>query len=217
MRKLFINILFMALIVASFVEAGNKLFWDFEETEIGKAPDGWKVEATNPMGNPAAWEVVWEFNKGKKTKAIGITKTNDNSGEMFNICWTDSVRFKDGRIEVSFKAVRGIEDQGGGPMWRVKDKDNYYIARVNPLENNFRVYYVKNGARKTLDSARADIPSNQWHTIKIVHKGDHIEGYLNGRKYLDCKDSTFQEVGGVGLWTKADAATYFDDLEVEKY
>jgi len=191
--------------------------WDFEKTSIGKVPTGWKVEATNLRGKIATWEVVSDTIDGKKTKILGMTKANDDFGGTFNVCWTDSVQFKEGEIEVNFKAVRGVEDQGGGPVWRVRDKDNYYIARANPLENNFRVYYVKNGARRTLDSARVDIPSKQWHTIKIIHKGNHLEGYLNGNKYLDCKDSTFQDAGGVGLWTKADAVTCFDDLKVERY
>ena len=113
-----------------------------------------------------------------------------------------------------FKAIRGVEDQGGGPIWRVQDKNNYYIARANPLENNFRIYTVKDGKRRTLDSARVKVPSKQWHTIKIVHKGKKIKGYLNGEKLLEYEDNTFPEVGGVGLWTKADAVTEFDDFSV---
>jgi hypothetical protein len=192
----------------------ESLLWNFEKTDTGKLPTGWIVGATNPRGEIATWEVVYDFIDDRKSKALGMTKANNDFGGTFNLCWTSSLQFKDGEIEVGFKAVRGVVDQGGGPLWRVQDKNNYYIARANPLENNFRAYYVKNGKRKQLDSARVEVPSKQWHTIKIVHKGDHIEGYLNGRKYLDCKDDTFQDAGGVGLWTKADAVTYFDDFKV---
>jgi len=188
--------------------------WNFDKEAAGKLPAGWKVEVTNPRGDIATWVVISDSNDGEKTQVLAMTNANDDFGGTFNICWTDSVQFKDGEIEVRFKAIKGVEDQGGGPIWRVQDKDNYYVARANPLENNFRVYYVKDGARKTLDSARVDIPLKKWHTIKIVHKGNHIEGYLNGKKYLDVKDSTFKDAGGVGLWTKADAVTYFDDLNL---
>ena len=100
-------------------------------------------------------------------------------------------------------------------IWRrVKDKDNYYIARYNPLENNFRIYYVKDGARRMLASARLKLPARVWHIMKIVHEGKDIGGYLNGQKYLVVEDDTFDEPGGVGLWTKADAATSFDDFGV---
>ena len=208
------------VITLRFLRHGNSsesLLWDFENTSTGRIPAGWKVAATNLKGEIATWEVISDFVDGGKSKALGMTKANDDSGGTFNLCWTSSIQFKDGEIEVGFKAVRGFVDQGGGPLWRGQDKNNYYIARANPLENNFRVYYVKNGKRKQLDSASVEVPPLQWHTIKIVHKENHIEGYLNGSKYLDCKDDTFQDAGGVGLWTKADAVTYFDDFKVKRY
>ncbi len=103
---------------------------------------------------------------------------------------------------------------GQGPIWRVRDANNYYIARFNPLENNFRVYYVKDEARRQLDSKNIKLSPSAWHTIKIVHKGNRIEAHLNGKKLLECNDSTFLEAGGVGVWTKADASTYFDDFRI---
>lgn len=179
---------------------GVRKIWNFEDVPDGQIPAGWRVEATHQRGPLATWEVVSDVENGKKTKVLGMTKANHDSSETFNLCWTESVKFKDGEIAVRFKAIKGTEDQGGGPIWRVKDKNNYYVARANPLEGNFRLYYVKNGSRKTLDSASVDIPGRKWHAIRIVHQGDHIEGYLNGKKYLDTKDSTFQEAGGIGLW-----------------
>lgn len=188
--------------------------WDFEETEIGKVPDGWKVNATDPRGKLATWEVISDPGNGEKTRVFGVTKINDDFGGVFNICLVDGVQFKDGEIDVRFKAISGIEDQGGGVIWRVQDKDNYYVARANPLENNFRIYYVKEGARKMLDGKRIDVSANQWYTIKIIQNGEKIEGYLDGEKLLEYEDNTFPEAGGVGLWTKADAVTYFDDFTV---
>jgi hypothetical protein len=110
-----------------------------------------------------------------------------------------------------------VVDQGGGLIWRVKDHDNYYIARWNPLEDNFRVYYVKEGRRVQLDSANVKADFAKWHTIKIEQRGDAIACYLDGEKLLEVKDKTFAEAGGVGLWTKADAATAFDDLVIRKW
>lgn len=218
MKRIFMNTLFpLVLAFVSYAMAGQEFVWDFEEVPVKEIPTGWKVEATNLRGKLATWEVVSDFDNRKKTNVLGMTEANNAFGGTFNIIWTDSVRFKDVEIEVRFKAIKGIEDQGGGLMWRVQDKNNYYIARANPLENNFRVYYVKNGERKTLDSARVKIPLKKWHTIKIVHNEDHIEGFLNGKKYLDSQNSTFKKDGGVGLWTKADAVTNFDDLKVKQY
>lgn len=187
---------------------------DFEDAEVMKVPFGWKVEATQLRGKTATWNVVVDFKGDKRTKVLGMTKANDDFNGTFNICWTDSIQFKDGQISVYFKAIGGVVDQGGGPIWHVLDKNNYYIARANPLENNFRVYYVKNGIRKTLGSATVTIPSGEWHNIKIFHRGSKIEGYLNEQKLLEVEDDTFSDSGGVGVWTKADAVTYFDDLKI---
>ena len=113
------------------------------------------------------------------------------------------------------KAVKGQKDQGGGLVWRYKDNNNYYIARMNPLEDNFRVYKVVAGKRTQLATQEdLKVPVGEWHRIKIEQEGDHIECCLDGKKYLDAKDSTFMEAGKIGLWSKADAQSHFDDLRV---
>ncbi len=106
-------------------------------------------------------------------------------------------------------------DQGGGPIWRVLDEDNYYIARYNPMEENFRIYHVKNGLRTRIANARIKLPAGVWHKLKITHFDTKIEGYLNGKKLLEVTDKTFAGPGGIGLWTKADAVTLFDDLVID--
>ena len=148
-------------------------------------------------------------------KVLALTSPNHDFGGAYNLCWRDDIRFKNGTLEVTVRANTGDEDQGGGPIWRVQDKNNYYIARYNPLENNFRLYKVKDGVRKMLASApRLEIKNSEWFTIRIVHNGSQIEGWLNGEKLLEVSDATLTRAGGVGLWTKADAATSFDDFSV---
>ena len=215
MKNIAVNLCFFVTMTAAvFAGAGQDNVWNFEESNIGEVPIGWKAEATNPRGENATWEVIADYREGRQTKVLGMTNANGASGSTYNICWTDTITFKDGEIEVSFKAMSGREDQGGGPIWRVKDANNYYIVRFNPLENNFRLYYVKDGKRRQLDSKNIRLSPSAWHTIKIVHKGNRIEAYLNGKRLLECNDSTFLEAGGVGVWTKADASTYFDDFRI---
>ncbi len=188
---------------------------DFDDVAAGGLPEGWTVDATNPRGKPAPWKVAADASAPGGPNVLKALPSPDNFGGTYNLVWTPAPSFLDGEIEVRLRADRGHEDQGGGPMWRVKDADNYYIARYNPLEHNFRVYTVKDGARKMLDTAaRLKVPAGQWFTIRIVQKGNHIEGWLDGKKLLDVVDDTFTEPGGVGLWTKADAATSFDDFVV---
>ncbi|MHC4064956.1 MAG: family 16 glycoside hydrolase, partial [Planctomycetota bacterium] len=194
--------------------ASKSVKLSFDDASVGKLPEGWKVEGTRQSGPVATWMVQADATAPSKPNVLALTDPKEGVGHTFNLCWSDTIRFQDGEIELSFKALSGMEDQGGGPVWRVQGKDNYYICRANPLESNFRVYHVKDAKRKTLASAKLDIPSGKWHTIKIEHRGNHIRCHLNGRKLLDVKDDTFAEAGGIGLWTKADAVTSFDDLAV---
>ncbi|NOX88052.1 MAG: DUF1080 domain-containing protein [Calditrichaeota bacterium] len=188
----------------------------FENLKTGALPEGWKIEATNQKGPLATWQVIEDSTAPSGKKVLSLTKVNHSFGGTFNLCWTDQIRFLNGEIKVKFKANSGIEDQGGGVIWRAKDMNNYYISRYNPLENNFRIYYVKDGARRMLASARIKLPAHKWHELKITVQGDQMKGYLNGKELLQVKDHTFPEAGGVGLWTKADAETSFDDFEVVK-
>jgi hypothetical protein len=188
--------------------------WKFDDVPVGKLPAGWRIDATNRKGPLATWQVIKDTTAPSGDHVLAMTAPNHTFGGTFNICWTDTVFFLDGEIEVQFKAVKGEEDQGGGVIWRVQDKENYYISRFNPLENNFRIYYVRDGARKTLADVKIALPAGKWHTLKIVQHGNRFEGYLNGEKLLEGTDNLFTKAGGVGLWTKADAVTSFDEFTV---
>lgn len=179
----------------------------FDDTEPGSMPTGWtyQFEGKGPLGK---WEV-----RNDNGNAVLAQVSSENSGSHFNLTVPEASNSTDVEVMVKFKGVAGEEDQGGGPVWRFQDADNYYIARANPLENNFRVYKVVRGRRKQLGSAGINIPSGQWHSIQIRMIGDHIECSYDGRKYLDVHDGTFAQNGKIGLWSKADAVTYFDDLQ----
>jgi hypothetical protein len=193
----------------------KEIVLNFDKDAAGRLPDGWKAEGTNQKGPIATWAVTADPSAPSAPNVLALTRTNHDSGDTFNICWTDKVRFKDGTIEARFKAVSGKEDQGGGLIWRVKDKDNYMIARMNPLEDNFRVYYVKDGGRHQIESATVKIETGTWHTMKIDQRGGHIVCFLDGKEYLNSNDDHMQGEGGVGLWTKSDAVSSFDDLKVQ--
>jgi hypothetical protein len=196
-------------------EPAKETTFNFDKDAANKLPDGWKAEGTNQKGPAATWEVAADKTAPSAPNVLALSKTNHDSGGTFNICWTDKVRFTDGAIEVKFRANSGKEDQGGGLIWRVKDKDNYMVARMNPLEDNFRVYYVKDGSRHQIESAKVNVETGTWHTMKIEQHGDHVVCSLDGKEYLNSKDDHIGAEGGVGLWTKADAASSFDDLTIK--
>jgi hypothetical protein len=185
----------------------------FKKEDIGKVPTGWKAEKTG-TGQGSVWKVVEDNTAPSKTGLV-VAQTAESPTNVFNLCVLNDGNYKDLELTVLFKAIKGSTDQGGGLVWRYKDANNYYIARMNPLEDNFRVYKVQDGKRTQFASAEAKVPLGEWHTMKIEHKGDHIECYLDGKKYFDVRDSTFNDAGKVGLWSKADAQSYFDDLKIK--
>jgi hypothetical protein len=186
--------------------------WTFEDAAVGKVPDGWSSSKTG-VGPGSVWRVVEDATAPNGPHVLAQT-SSDGPSALFNLCVLNELRCTDVEVSVSFKATQGKIDQGGGPVWRYQDADNYYIARMNPLEDNFRVYKVMAGKRTQLASADVSAPAGMWHAIRIVHKGEHIQCYLNGKLYLDVQDATFTGEGKIGLWTKADAVTYFDQLRI---
>ena len=190
---------------------GPETTFTFDNGKTGTAPDGWSVRATGQATPTATWGVIADATAPSKPNVLALTKT-ENYGSTFNLAVADNTSFKDLDLSVKVKAITGVEDQGGGPIWRCKDEDNYYISRFNPLEGNYRVYKVVNGRRKQLDSAKVETDPGKWYAVRVTMVGDHITCYLDGKKLLEVRDDTFKESGMIGLWTKADAVTSFDDL-----
>jgi hypothetical protein len=188
-------------------------FWSFEKEQQGALPKGWKVAETAGKGTPATWKIVADADHAGQSVAI---VANKNSGGTFNLLLAEKTRFQDLEISVMVKAIAGKEDQGGGPVWRARDADNYYICRWNPLEDNLRLYYVKDGRRKQIASARIHTDSSVWHKIEVEQKGSRIEVEFDGEEMIEVVDTTFSEPGMVGLWVKADGKTQFDQVWVEK-
>ncbi len=184
---------------------------NFDRDEVGSVPRGWKVAETGGKGKLATWQVIADASAPSPPQAMGLT-VNKNYGMTFNLLMAQGTYYGDLEVKVMVKAVAGEEDQGGGPIWRAKDADNYYICRWNPLEDNLRVYFVKDGRRKQLGTAEVKTDAKVWHEVGIVHKGTQITASFDGKKMIELVDSTFSEPGMVGLWVKADGRTAFDDF-----
>ena len=193
----------------------GKRAWNFDASTPGKVPTGWSIRQTNPTKAMATWRVMADGAAPSKSNVLALTGT-DNYDGTFNLAIAEGTSFKDLDLSVKVKAVRGDEDQGGGPIWRCKDKNNYYISRFNPLEENYRVYKVVNGRRKQLDTAKVATEPGKWYAVRVTMIDNQITCYLNGEKLLETKDDTFADTGMVGFWTKADAVTSFDDLSVRE-
>ena len=199
------NVLVAVLILSGIaVRAGvvAKKIWTFDQDAIGKAPKGF----TAGVGD---WKVASEGD-GKV-----LEQTAKNANPIFNVILADAPIAKDLDLSVKLKARAGKLDQGGGLVWRAKDAKNYYVARFNHLEDNFRVYKVVDGVRsqhfQNADVAHRD----DWMVVRVIMRGDHIECYLDAKKYLDVHDSSFPDAGKVGVWSKSDAQSSFDELSLD--
>lgn len=130
---------------------------------------------------------------------------------------------QDGEVRVAFKPVDGSVDQAAGIVWRFQDASNYYIVRANALENNVVFYKVENGIRSSIApkglpsrsyGVKHTIPRGRWNNLKVSFARAKIAVFFNQKRLFEAEDATFAKAGKVGLWTKADSVTYFDDFTV---
>jgi hypothetical protein len=178
---------------------------DFDQEKVGALPAGWIAGVTG-RGSPQ-WAVIAD------PKAPSAPHVLQQSGRgTFPWCVKKDASLAEGFVEVKFKPISGREDQAGGVVWRWKDGDNYYVARANALENNVSLYYTSQGKRNTLKYVDAPVPADAWHTLRVEFAGKRIHVALNGKWYIDLEDGHITGAGAVGLWTKADSVTAFDDF-----
>ncbi len=186
---------------------------DFDDVRPGQLPPSWHIAQTNPTRELAAWQVARDAAAASGANVFALTRSVNYDG-TFNLAIAEQTSFCDLDLTVKVKAVSGEEDQGGGPIWRCQDENNYYICRINPLESNYRVYKVIGGKRQQLASVKVELQTGRWYTLRATMAGEKIACYLDGTKLLEATDSAIPQAGHVGLWTKADAVTSFDDLSV---
>jgi hypothetical protein len=177
----------------------------FDQDQTGAPPAGWTCGVTG-RGSPK-WMV--EADSTAPTKPNVLTQSGVGT---FPWCARKGVAIVDGFVEVKFKPMQGSEDRAGGLMWRWKDGDNYYVARANALENNVSLYYMTRGSRHTIQYMDAPVQANEWHTLRVEFKGKSIKVSLDGKQYIDAEDAHIEGLGAVGVWTKADSMTTFDDF-----
>ena len=178
---------------------------DFDADAVGAAPSGWTCGVTG-VGSPR-WTVAVEPGAPSGTNVL-----RQSGSGTFPWCVRSGTSLSDGFVEVKFKPLTGREDQAGGLVWRWKDGDHYYVARANALENNVSLYYTAGGSRKTIRYVDAQVASGAWHTLRVEFVATRIAVSLDGKRYIDVEDSHIGGTGSVGVWTKADSVTAFDDF-----
>jgi hypothetical protein len=176
---------------------------NFDDLKTGAPPPGWTASKTG-KGDPK-WEVVADNSAPTKPNVL------KQSGEAtYPVCFKNDTSIKDGYVEVKFKPISGKEDQAGGLVWRCKDSDNYYIA--NALEDNVTIYHTIKGKRFSFKNIETKVAPAVWHTLRVEFEGNKFAVTFDGKKVIEATDDSFPDAGKVGLWTKADSVTLFDDF-----
>jgi hypothetical protein len=178
---------------------------NFDQYPPGRLPADWTAGVT---GNGAPrWTVEAD---PSAPSAPNVLKQSGNG--TFSWCVRKDASLADGFVEVKFKALSGREDQAGGVVWRWKDGNTYYVARANALENNVSLYYTEGGRRKTIQYVDAPVAPQQWHQLRVEFEGSKIRVVFDGKERIAVEDKHIGGGGAVGVWTKADSVTLFDDF-----
>ena len=194
---------------------------NFDTATAGTLPTGWTVAMTHKGGAPK-WEVIKDDSAPSKPNVLAQV-SKDSTGGRFPLAIYDKASLKDGTLTVKFKAISGNADQAAGLVWRYKDSENYYIVRANALEDNVVLYKVEKGERIALApkgtpsktyGVKHRVPKLTWNTLSVSFQGGLFTVSFDGQKLFDVEDETFTGAGKVGLWTKADSVTYFDNFEI---
>jgi hypothetical protein len=193
----------------------------FDDFELGRPPKGFTTGLTGG-GGPVSW-LVREDATAPSGKRVLMQTSADTTSSRFPHCIVDAFSSADVTLRVKFKAVSGEVDQAAGLVWRYRDSSNYYLVRANALEGNVVLYKVEDGERSDLKPVGssflaygedAEVEQGRWHALEVEVKGDRFRVSLDGASLFDVEDATFRAPGKVGLWTKADSVTAFDDLEI---
>jgi hypothetical protein len=189
--------------------------WDFEGIPVDQPAAGFTFGRTG-SGRLGRWLVKAEKDAPSGVNVLAQTDI-DATSYRFPVAVVDSISMRNFRLSVRCKPVSGKVDQACGLVFRFRDDSNYYVVRANALENNVRLYWVKDGKRQQFGDWNGPVSSGTWHELRIGAKGDQFEIYWNSKKVIEARDRTFREPGQIGVWTKADSVTYFDDLIAESF
>jgi len=187
--------------------------WNFDREQPGILPSEFLI-GTLFDGRPAGdWQVL-ATDRAKSPPYVLAQLMAKGAEHAYKVALIKEVIASDLNLEVSFLPIQGQADMGGGLIWRAADDRNYYLARANPLEQNIRVYRVVKGIRHLLQNFDQTIHVKQWHTLRVTHQGCRVNIFYDDKQVFDLCDKTFH-AGMIGLWTKSDAVTYFDDLRLQ--
>jgi hypothetical protein len=181
--------------------AGTQQRWDFDATPDGEVPAGIEVVS-------GSWGVQPQADAPSPPKALC-----QSANTRWPVLLLSNDVYTDLDLSTRFKPISGREDQAGGLVFRAQDGGSYFLTRANALENNVRLYTMRNDNRTEIAGANRPVASGVWHELAVAVRGDRIRVRYDGEWVIDHQDSSFS-AGRIGLWTKSDSVTCFDDVVV---
>jgi hypothetical protein len=212
-RLLQITILVMAAPMVSYGLENTTKVWTFDNDPQKTLPSEFQI-GTLFDGRPAGEWKMLETDRAKSPPGVLGQLMAKGAEHAYKTLLINGTKSSDVELAISFLPIEGKADMGGGLIWRATDDRNYYLTRANPLEQNIRIYRVVKGVRQMLKNFDQIIDVRQWHTLRVLTNGCQIQVYFDDKQVFDLCDETFS-TGRVGLWTKSDAVTYFDDLKLQ--
>jgi hypothetical protein len=208
MTQTILLLLFLSTFWSPGLSPAEELRWNFDKDEAGRPASG----LVTSMGT---WEIRRDSTAPSRHNVYAQTSTK-NIEDYFPLAVIPTAVYKDFVATVKIKPISGQVDRSGGVVFRAKGADNYYVLRIEALRGSIAVYKTVRGTRSMIVWAKADIKTNEWQTLRMEVKGNRIDGSVNGQRLLTLYDNTFLDGGSIGIWTKSDAVTYFDDLTISK-
>lgn len=193
----------------------------FDDERTGSLPSGWKTAITQKGALPR-WEILEDPSAPTKPNVLAQLSSEPGLAQ-FPLAVYEKASYRNGDLSVRFKTISGKVDQAAGLVWRFRDENNYYIVRANALEDNVVLYKVSEGKRTSLAPKGTpsgsygvdhEVPGGRWSTLRVVFEGPLFTVFFEGEKLFEVEDTTFTEAGRVGIWTKADSVTHFDDFQI---
>lgn len=212
-RIVLLTILVMAVPAVGSSFENTTHVWTFADDPPGTLPAEFQV-GTLFDGRPAGEWKVLDTDRAQSPPRVLAQLLGKGAEHAYKTVLLDGIKASDLDLQVSFLPIEGKADMGGGLIWRATDDRNYYLTRANPLEQNIRVYRVVKGVRHLIQNFDQTIDVKHWHRLRVVHRGCQIEVFYDESRVFNLCDKTFTQ-GTVGLWTKSDAITYFDDLQLQ--
>ncbi len=188
--------------------------WDFDSLPPGTIPSALHI-GTFYDGRPAGeWKIIIT-DRAKSPGQVLAQVQGKGSDQTYKLLLFEGTDSQNVDVEVAYLAVSGKANDGGGLVWRAADDKNYYLLRAGAIDHKVRLYRMVKGIPQPLKGIDRNIPAGGWHTIRVVQKGCEIQAFFDGESVFRLCEAGLT-TGRIGLWTNADAVTYFDDLRLRR-